>query len=88
LVPLSENPDVHPKKKKKNEPLSQEMLLKILCLSVGLKLPSHKLGRREAALYLFLKQISPTDFSHQVDSDSCNFHLIVPALTLVSFLER
>jgi hypothetical protein len=32
---LSENPDVHPKK---NEPLSQEMHLKILHFSSGLKM--------------------------------------------------
>ncbi len=38
-LPLSENPDVHPKKKKKkNEPLSQEMHLKKLHFSSGLKM--------------------------------------------------
>jgi hypothetical protein len=36
-----------------------------------------------------VKQISPTDlFWHQVDSDKCNFHPLIPALTLVSLLER
>jgi hypothetical protein len=43
---------------------------------------------REAALDLFVKQIPPTDSRHQVDSDRCNFHLLMPALTLVSLLER
>jgi hypothetical protein len=40
-------------------------------------------GCREAALHLFVKQILPTDSWHQVDSDRCNFHPIMPALTLV-----
>ncbi len=35
-----------------------------------------------------MKQIPPTDSWHQVDSDRCNFHHLVPALTLVSLLER
>jgi hypothetical protein len=44
---------------------------------------------REAALYLFVKQIpSPTDSWHQVDSDWCHFHHFIPELTLVSLLER
>jgi hypothetical protein len=30
----------------------------------------------------------PTDSWHQFDSDRCNFHHRVPALTLVSLLER
>jgi hypothetical protein len=29
----------------------------------------------------------PTDSWHQVDSDKCNFHPLMPALTLVSLLE-
>ncbi len=45
-------------------------------------------GCREAALHLFVKQIPPTDCWHQVDSDRCNFHPLMPALTLVSLLER
>jgi hypothetical protein len=45
-------------------------------------------GCREAALHIFVKQIPPTDSWHQVDSDRCNFHPLMPALTLVSLLER
>jgi hypothetical protein len=45
-------------------------------------------GCREAAIHLFVKQIPPTDSWHQVDSDRCNFHPLMPALTLVSLLER
>jgi hypothetical protein len=43
---------------------------------------------REAALHLFVKQIPPTDSWHQVDLDRCNFHPLMPALPLVSLLER
>jgi hypothetical protein len=43
---------------------------------------------REAALHLFVKQIPPTDSWHQVDSDRYNFHPLMPALTIVSLLER
>ncbi len=45
-------------------------------------------GCREGALNLFVKQIPPTDSRRQVDSDRCNFHALMPALTLVSLLER
>jgi hypothetical protein len=45
-------------------------------------------GSREAALHLFVKQIPPTDSWHEVDSDRCNVHALMPALTLVSLLER
>jgi hypothetical protein len=46
-------------------------------------------GCREAALHIFVKQqIPPTDSWHKVDSDRCNFHPLMPALTLVSLLER
>jgi hypothetical protein len=45
-------------------------------------------GCGEAALHLFVKQIPPTDSWHQVDSDRCNFHSFMPALTLVSLLEK
>jgi hypothetical protein len=45
-------------------------------------------GCREAALHLFVKQIPPTDSWHRVDSDRCNFHPLMPALTLVTLLER
>jgi hypothetical protein len=45
-------------------------------------------GCREAALLLFVKQIPPTDSWHQSDSDRCNFRPLMPALTLVSLLER
>ncbi len=41
------------------EQLSHEMHLKILRLSVGLKLSSSKKGRREAALDVFVKHITP-----------------------------
>jgi hypothetical protein len=44
-------------------------------------------GCREAALHFFVKQIPPTDSWHQFDSDRCNFHPLMPALTLVSLLE-
>jgi hypothetical protein len=63
--------------------------LKIQLLSVGLKLSNPKPGRREAALYLLLmKQKQPLDLSHKVDSDRCDFHLYIPALTFASLLER
>jgi hypothetical protein len=45
-------------------------------------------GCREAARRLFVKQILPTDSWHQVESDKCTFHHFMPALTLVSLLER
>jgi hypothetical protein len=35
-----------------------------------------------------VKEKPPTDFWHQVDSDRCHFHPLMPALTLVSLLER
>ncbi len=43
---------------------------------------------REAALHLFVEQIPPTDYWHQVDSLRCSFHALMPALTLVSLLDR
>jgi hypothetical protein len=46
-LPLSENPDVQPQK---NEPLSQEMPLKILRLSSGLKMS----GAVEKLLFTYL----------------------------------
>jgi hypothetical protein len=45
-------------------------------------------GCNEAALHLFLKHTPPTDSCHEVDSDRCNFYPLIPALTLVSLLER
>jgi hypothetical protein len=72
--------------KKKKRPLSQEMHLKILHF---LQWFENVRGCREAALHLYVKQIPPTDSWHQVDSDRCNFHPFMPALTLVSLmLER
>jgi hypothetical protein len=59
--------------------------LKTLHFSSGLK---NVRGCREAALHLFVKQIPPTDSCHQADSDRCNFHPLMPALTLVSLPER
>jgi hypothetical protein len=41
----------------KSEPLNQEMPLRMLPLSVDLKLSNPKLGHREPALHLFVKQI-------------------------------
>jgi hypothetical protein len=36
-----------------------------------------------------VKQIPPTDFWNQVDSDMWNLHLLMPALTIdISLLER
>jgi hypothetical protein len=35
-----------------------------------------------------VKQIPPTDSWHQNDLDKCNFQPLMPALTLVSLLER
>ncbi len=43
---------------------------------------------REAALHLLVKQIPPPDSWHQAHSDRCNFHPLMPALTLVSLLKR
>ncbi len=68
-------------KGKKTEPLSVEMQLKLLRLGVGLKLSNSKLGIREAALYLFVKQIPPIDSWNQVNSDRFDFNLLTPALT-------
>jgi hypothetical protein len=45
-------------------------------------------GCREAALHLVMKQIPPTDSWRQVDSGRFHFHPFMPALTLVSLLER
>jgi hypothetical protein len=45
-------------------------------------------GCREAAIHIFVKQIPPKDSWHQVDSNRCNFHPLMPTLTLVSLLER
>jgi hypothetical protein len=45
-------------------------------------------GCREVAIHLFVKQIPPTDSWHHFDSDWCRFHPFMPALTLVSLLER
>jgi hypothetical protein len=42
----------------------------------------------EAALHIFVKQMPPTASWHQVDTDMCNFHPLMPAVTLVSLLER
>jgi hypothetical protein len=38
---------------------------------------------REAAIHLIVKQIPLKDSWHKVDSDRCNFHPLMPALTLV-----
>jgi hypothetical protein len=43
---------------------------------------------REAALHLCVKQRQPTNSGHQVDSDRWNFHPLMPALSLVSLLEK
>jgi hypothetical protein len=72
------------KTKQKNEPLSQEMHLK-LRLSVGLKSSRPEQGRREAALPLFVKKVNTR---RRVASDRCNFHLIIPGLIHVVLLER
>ncbi len=71
----------------KTEPLSQVIILKTLRLNEGLKLSNAKLGRRESAVHLFVKQIPPIDSCHQVDSDRCNFRLLMPALALFSMLQ-
>jgi hypothetical protein len=60
------------------------MHLKILRFSSGLKMSG---AVEKLANHLFVKQIPPTNFWHQVDSDRCNFHPLMPALTLVSLLE-
>ncbi len=52
------------------------------------KLPNLKLGYKKADLHLFVKQILPIDSWHQVDWGRCKFYLLMPALTLVSLLER
>jgi hypothetical protein len=79
---LSENPNVH---QPKNKPLSQDMQLRILRFEQRFE---NVKGCREAAFRLFVKQIPPTDSWHEDDSDRCNFHPLMPALTLVSLLER
>jgi hypothetical protein len=45
-------------------------------------------GYREAALPSCVKQAPLTDSWHNVDSDRFNFHHLMPALTLVSLLEK
>jgi hypothetical protein len=69
----------------KNKPLSQEIHLKNTAFELWFE---NVRGCREAALHTFVKQIPPTDSWHQVDSVRCNFHPFMPALTLVSLLER
>jgi hypothetical protein len=61
------------------------MHLKILHFNSGLKMSG---AVEKLRFTYFLKQIPPTDSWHQVDSDRCNFHPFMPALTLVSLLER
>jgi hypothetical protein len=51
-LPHSENPDHH---SQKNEPLSQEMHLKITLSSWGLRLSNSKPGCRISALHFFVK---------------------------------
>jgi hypothetical protein len=51
-LPLSGNSDHRPKE---NKPFSQEMHLKILLLSRGLKLSNSKPGSRVSALHFFVK---------------------------------
>ncbi len=89
-LPLSENPNQHPKKKKtkkKPEPFSQEMHLKIPLSSRGLRLSNSKPGCRVSALCLFVKEIPPMAFWHRAQSDKCFFQLLIPELTPVSLLE-
>jgi hypothetical protein len=61
---------------------------KILRFSGSLELPNHKLGSKEAARHLVVKQMPPIDSRRQIDSGSCNFHFLMPALTLVSLLKK
>jgi hypothetical protein len=70
-----------------NEPFGQEMQLKIPRSSVCLILSDPKLACREADLHLVVEQIPPIDSWHPVDSERCNFRLLMPALALVSLLE-
>jgi hypothetical protein len=65
----------------KNEPISQEMHWKILRLMIGLKMSSV-----EKLLFTYLRDRYHS--WHQVDLDRCNFHIFMPALTIVSLLER
>jgi hypothetical protein len=64
------------------------MHLNIQRLSIGWRLSNFEPGCREAALHLLEKQTPPIDFWHQVDSDKGDFQLFMPALTIVSLLER
>ncbi len=84
LTPSFRKPRCSPPKKK-NELSSQEMQLKILHFSSGLKTVR---GCREADIHLFVKQIPPIDSWHKVYQDRSNFHPLMPALTLVALLER
>jgi hypothetical protein len=82
FLPLSENPDVHPQKKRTVKPgdAFEDSAFEQLFENVK--------GCREAAVHLSVKQIPPTDSWHQADSDRCDFHPLMPALTIVSLLER
>jgi hypothetical protein len=68
----------------KNEPLSQEMYLETLRLSVGLKLLNSKLGGREAALYIFVNQLAPIDYCRQADSDNCNYQIFLSSYVSIN----
>jgi hypothetical protein len=54
------------------------MHLKILRLSGGLTWPNLRLGRGEAALQLFMKQLPPKGFYRRVHSDTRNLHHLKP----------
>ncbi len=81
MTPSFRNPDVHPQKRTVKPGDAFEKIV------FGQWLENVR-GCREAALHLFVKQVPPTDSWHQVDSDRCNFHPLMPTLTLVSLLER
>ncbi len=83
LLPLPESPDDHPQKQtvKPRDALKNEN-------TAFQQWFENVRGCREAALHLFVNQIPPTDSWHQVDSVRCHFHAFMPALTLVSLLEK
>ncbi len=60
---------------------------KYTLLSLALELPLSELGWREVPFQSYMKQIPPIDSWRHVYWGRRNFHLLMPALNLVSLLE-
>ncbi len=82
-LPISEN---HQSSPPKNNPCSQEMHLKILRFSWGLKLSNSKPGCEVSALHFFVNQMPPMAF-WQSSFWLVLLHVLIPRLTSASLLE-